>query len=509
MNIPPITIKYKSWLYLLILSLVFAGVYIYTFDSKIAVLGDNAYYYILGKALAEGEGYVNISNINKPPNYHYPPGYPAIIGLTLFLGASTFSIKVLNGIFLLLTIYIFYFLFKKLLNEDIAFIASLMILLNSHILYYSSIMMSEIPFMFFSGLSILLFFKASEKGYNIKDLNFIGALLSMLIAYYIRSLGLAIFAGFFLHFIIKRQWKYLVICFFFLVVGALPWFIRGQHTESSSYLNQLSLINPYQPALGRAGFGDFAERVLENISRYITFEIPSALFPNIDPDYWNDATLGDWVIGSILIGIAILGLISQRKHRWILIGYTLGTFGILMIWPSVWIGVRFIVPFIPILIYTFLNGINEIFQRIASALGQKSLTPLLLLFILLFAWGPIKNLHKTAKADYYPALNNYFKIANWLSKNVKQDAVVSCAKPALLYLKAKTFTMRYKFDQNPGELIQDLEDKQVDYVVLDQFYKNTYKYLIPAIRNYPQRFQKVIELEKPNTYLLKFKEKND
>ncbi|WP_375579681.1 glycosyltransferase family 39 protein [Marivirga tractuosa] len=509
MNIPAITIKYKSWFFLLILSIVFAGVYIYTFDSKIAVLGDNAYYYILGKALAEGEGYVNISSINKPPNNHYPPGYPAIIGLTLFLGAGIFSIKVLNGIFLLLAIYIFYFLFKKLLNEDVAFIASLMILLNSHILYYSSIMMSEIPFMFFSGLSILLFLKASEKGYNIKDLNFIFALLSMLIAYYIRSIGVALFAGLFLHFIVKRQWKYLVICGSFLLAGALPWFIRGKYTVSSSYFNQLSMKNPNQPALGRAGFGDFAERILENISRYVTFEIPSALFPNMNPDYWNDATLSDWLIGSILIGIAILGLISQRKHRWILIGYSLGTIGILLIWPAVWIGVRFIVPFIPILIYTFLSGINEIFQRIASALGRKSLNPLLLLFLLLFTYGPINNLHKTAKTDYYPALNNYFKIANWLSRNVRQDVVVSCAKPALLYLKAKTFTMRYKFDQNPDELIQDLEDKQVDYVVLDQFYKNTYKYLVPAIRAYPQRFQKVIEFEKPNTYLLKFKKIND
>jgi hypothetical protein len=57
----------KKYVYLIILAIAVVAAYSYTFDSKQALLGDNASYYSLGKALAQGEGYVNISKITKSP----------------------------------------------------------------------------------------------------------------------------------------------------------------------------------------------------------------------------------------------------------------------------------------------------------------------------------------------------------------------------------------------------------------------------------------------------------
>jgi len=495
----------KSLIYLTILAVVFIIAYAFTYDGKVAMLGDNANYYMLGQALSQGEGYINIARAHKSPNNHYPPGYPAIIAVALTLGANIFSIKLLNGLFLLLSTYVFYEVIKRLLSAELAFVSCLLLILNSHILLYSSIMMSEVPFMFFSGLSILLFIKASESDFSFKDPKFIGALLSMLVAYHIRSLGIAIFAGFFLHFILSKKWKPLAILFGAQVAGAMPWFIRGNNLGGSSYVKQLTMVNPYQPNLGEATMGDFVDRFISNLGRYITYEIPSAIFPFKNPTYGNDASTGEWFLGLALLALGVFGLLKLRQYKWVLIGYALGTFGVLMIWPSVWIGVRFIVPFIPVLLVGFVNGLHEVIQIIIKSAGRKSFNPLFLTMLFVFSFSPINSLNTSAKADYSPAWENYFKMAKWVNKNLDDGVIISCGKPALFYLEAQTFTMRYKFASDPAQLIDDLEEKEVDYVVVDQVYGNTFRYLVPAIRQNPQRFEQVLHLKNPDTYLLKFK----
>jgi len=499
--------KSKKPLYLLILVIVFAIVYAYTFDSKVAMLGDNANYYTLGKALSDGEGYVNISRVTKSPNNHYPPGYPAIISIALLLGGGIFFVKLLNGLFLLGSIIIFFELTNKVLeNEAMAFVTSLLLAINAHILLYSSIIMSEVPFMFFSGLSLLLFTKANTEKISFKDFNLIGSLIALIIAYYIRSLGIALLAGYFLHFIFHKQWKAMPAFLIPLVGAALPWFIRGQKLGGSSYMNQLTMINPYQPNLGRAEFGDFVDRFFTNFERYVTWEIPSAIFPVKQPEYGGGSiTSGEWFVGLIILILLFLGLYKLKKYRWVFIGYALGTFGILMLWPSVWVGVRFIVPMIPMLLIGFLNGLYFLVKMIAEASAKKSVSPLLLLIFALLSISTVNARNKEAKAPYSPAWKNYFAMAKWVDRNLDEGVVVSCGKPALFYLHADTYTMRYKFAQNPNELIKDLEDKKVDYVVVDQVYGNTFRYLVPAIRQYPGRFEQVLHLKNPDTYLLKFK----
>ena len=51
--------KFRVIIVVLITAVVFTAVYVSIFDNKIDLNGDNANYYILGKALATGEGYVN------------------------------------------------------------------------------------------------------------------------------------------------------------------------------------------------------------------------------------------------------------------------------------------------------------------------------------------------------------------------------------------------------------------------------------------------------------------
>src|SRR5210317_1167066 len=144
------TIKRTHWVYSGILFLIFFFSYQYIFDKKLDLGGDNAGYYILGKALSSGEGYTNIHFPDNPAHNHFPPGYPVIIALFMLVSNSIIFIKIVNGVFLLGSALMMYkMLYKVSQNTKLAFVTSALMLLNMHLLYYSRIMMSEIPFLFF------------------------------------------------------------------------------------------------------------------------------------------------------------------------------------------------------------------------------------------------------------------------------------------------------------------------------------------------------------------------
>lgn len=288
-----------------------------------------------------------------------------------------------------------------------------------------------------------------------------------------------------------------------MVIGGLPWFIRGQSLGGTSYMNQLKMINPYNPGLGDASLSDFLDRFWSNFSRYVTKEIPDAVF-NFGPAYNEPLSGKEWMIGLIFLVVIGFGLVQLKHFRWLIIGYILGTLGILMIWPDVWIGVRFIVPVIPIFILGFLNGFYNLFVLIRKQSKISNVVLYAPLALLLFLISPLQELHTRAKEAYPLAWQRYFEVAEWLNKN-EENVVISCGKPSLFYTYADNFTMRYKFTKDTDELIAHLERQQVDYVVIDQVYGNTFQYLIPAVRQHPERFQQVLHLKNPDTFLLKFK----
>ena len=68
------------------------------------VVADDAFYVILARALASGEGYRYLNVPGQPPGTHFPPGYPALLALVSFVApafpASVVAFKALNAAFL-------------------------------------------------------------------------------------------------------------------------------------------------------------------------------------------------------------------------------------------------------------------------------------------------------------------------------------------------------------------------------------------------------------------------
>ena len=499
--------NFQTILVLLITTIVFAGVYSSIFDGKLDLNGDNANYYMLGKALATGEGYVNINSIQKNPHNHFAPGYPVIISAIISVfGDSATPVKVANGLFLFLTLIALYFLVKKITTRtSTAIIVIVLIILNSHLLRYSTIIMTEIPYLFFSTIALLALIKIDYNKPFWQDIYLYSAICLLTISFYIRPSGIALVSGILFFLFLTRRWKHALVIAIMFIMLALPWQLRNQKIGGSNYIKQLSMVNPYRPELGTAGVGDYFNRFGNNVTRYLAKEIPAATFPITKPNYRQSATLAQWLYGLTIMIIIIFGVLNLKKYKLLILSYLAGTLTLLLLWPDVWVGIRFLLPTVPFLIIGFVNGLQELFSRISPLSANKYVVwlPILISFLL---FPEVIKLRRNAKTAMKPEWSNYYSLAKWAQENLAANTVIACRKPTMFYLYSNSFTVNYKYTTDAQELINDLHNKQVDYVVMEQLgYSSTSRYLYPVIQNFPESFELVQERNHPNTYLFRLK----
>lgn len=506
-------------LYIPILLFTFFHVYNNAFDHKIDLGGDNAYYYILGNAIATGRGYTNIETKEKIANTHFPPGYPLIIaGASKLFSNSIVFIKKINGFFLFLSIGLWFLVIYDLTgNYHIPFITSLFLLLNFFLIRYSTIMMSEIPFIFFSTLCLWIVMKTDFNLPVKKNWLFFVLILCLAFTYQIRSIGIALFIGIALYLALEKHWKYLATLAGGFILLALPWYIRTKRLGGSAYIHELIQKNPYRPELGTLGVGDWFVRFWHNLERYITREIPSGTFDFLRvTNYKQPITVTNWIIGISIILVMIFGLIRLKKFFKLFLFYVVASFGILLLWPEVWVGTRFMLPLVPLLTFLFINGIIEI----VSLLGLKvlkiknpsiiyiAMVVLSLLTISSYGKTALKTLEFQANGRFRNRFENYFKVAEWIKKNAPETSVTSCRKQALFYLYSGKYVTGFASSENREKEITDLEKRGVNFVVLDHLgYSSTGRYLYPAIQKYPNKFKVVLHLKNPDTFLFKFRPK--
>jgi len=503
-------------LYILLLIVAYFTIYSTIFDEKVSLVGDNASYYILGNAIANGDGYTNIQHAEKEAHYHYPPGYPVLIATAATVFSNDIiTIKKLNGFFLFGAVLLLFFIVKRLTqNDHIAFAVSFITLLNYHILGYSTIMMSEIPFLFFSLLCLWLFLKIDFSKPVFKNGRFFLLLLCLSFSFYIRSVALALFVSLLLFLIFNKQWRYLYCLVGGFILLYLPWILRNQNAKENSYISQLFLKNPYQPAQGSIDFSGMFERILVNMERYITKEIPSSMVYVQDIVYTDtSAPITEWLLGVLILAGIGFGIYKLPKFKTFIFLYVLSFFAVLMVWPSVWYGTRFLVPLIPLLLFLFIFGMISFLNWLQKKIIPKQLkhfatiTTIVLLTFWAFMYGSdsVSKLKTHAKSDYSYNYKNYFALAEWIHENASDDAVTSVRKEGLFYLFSKKNVTNYQKTLDKEAQIAYLKSKNVDYVVVEQLgFSSTSNYLVPVIDRYPNKFKIIKELKNPNTYLLQF-----
>ena len=103
------------------------GMYWFVFDKKLDLSGDNVKYFLLGKALADGDGYTSNWQPETPAHTHFPPGYPILVAIGMKLGLKkVVGVKLLNYLFLMLATCALYRLVRELGSTLTAGISALL-----------------------------------------------------------------------------------------------------------------------------------------------------------------------------------------------------------------------------------------------------------------------------------------------------------------------------------------------------------------------------------------------
>lgn len=482
----------------------------YTYNPKVDSAGDNASYYILGKSLATGQGYSNIHLSQGGSAKHFPPGYPVIIAGAILLGFDEVtSIKLLNYVLLAGALFFIYLVARQVLQRPIwALTVTLVCVFNPIMLQYSSMMMSEIPFLFFSILTLWLFLKSERlQSKSLKDPWFWTFAVVLVFSFYIRSIAIAVLAGACLVYLRQKNFAKLIALALTFVALVAPWMLRNSNLEGSSYISQLLMKNPLAPADGMMEFGDWPLRIWNNVERYLSKEIFASI-SGVDESYYADATPVDWLIGVVLLGIALFGLFKLKNGRSIILPYFFCTLGILLLWPDVWFGPRFLLPLVPILVIGLCYSWNAFLERFPRG-GVMQFEAIGLALVGLIGLTSVGAQHKEAEKSYTRGMLQVMNFGTWMKENAAEDAVVCSRKPALFYLFSDRKGVRYLYTDNTIEQLDHLNANDVNYVIFDALgYESTPKYLVPLIKKHQFKFFNVHHYKDPEAILFEFTPKN-
>ena len=497
------------------------------FDPKLHCGGDNAVYITLAESILRfGDGYSLIFTPGEPKPYTlYPFGYPLLLApFSALFGCNPIVFKLLSLGFAVGSVALFYLLIMPLIGPLPGVALTLAIALNPELIPYSHWILSEMPFLFFSLLSLILFLKSENKEPKKPGRWFWLALTSIAFTAHIRSIGLMLAGAGFGYYVIHRKGKKLAYFTLGMALLFSPWMIRNHlaHDYNVSYMNKFLLKDNYFPEKGTIGITELVSRIEYNIKVYSSKHSARMILGSREKDVSGLALKAISVTVSLLV---ILGLVKNLILRaGILELYVFLYLGVVLIWPERWADVRFLIPAMPLLFMYLIDGTSFVIGLVPlKPLRNATIAASAMAFLVaLIGVGTlIRNipenlgmLSRYLKGDYYAGYQEpwpqFFEAADWARVNTPKASTFTVRKPSLFWLSSGRKTQKFPLTIDRDSVLTVIG--KTDYVVISLminenqllYYHNTYKYfLIPAMEKQLNRFSLIFRSESPYTYIWK------
>jgi len=451
--------------------------------------GDSAQYIILAQNIAQGGGYEAVNYPQGGFFYHYPPGFPLLLsGLIYFRGENIYLMHFLVALLAYLSLVFVYRMFREYTTGEKAFLATAFLATNSlFILYSTKHILSDVPYLF---MSVLTLFFAVRYLRTEKALNSAGffTLIALLLSYFMRYIGIALFLGLIFLFINNSggKKKAAFISAGFIVPFAL-WQILGRvlNPESfSAYSRQFYLIDPYRPYLGTIFThpGHLILRFIEG-ANYFYKTIGTVLFPfSTQGASWFYNTVSMAAVLIILFGFWL----KLRQDKTCVFNYYFICYIFtIIIWPYREVD-RFILPILPFVYFYFIIGLDEIlsflFKDPARFIFCVTAASILTLNVLnLSSQNWMRKLPSSAR--------DFIAMHYWIKENTDKKEVLVSRKPTVSYFYTKHKSVIYPFTPDTEKIWQDFLKNNARYIIVDNFSKATYYYLLPVINKYKDRLK--------------------
>ncbi len=242
----------RQALNLLVLSLI-GWLYVQAADMRIlGFIHDDGVYVISAKALAAGQGFTLLNVPGGMPQLKYPFGLPLLLTPVWWLVPHfPQNIPALTGVVIGFALAAFWLL-QDFLRRGYAFpgwLAWLVVLLvafNFHVMHYTTAVMSEAPYLFFSLLTLWMANRLLARDGVASATALTGLAVLAAMATQVRVPGMALIAAIFLWLVMQRQLRGAIL--FGLVsflLGPLPWLLWTRMKAPAINDLNYALVNTY------------------------------------------------------------------------------------------------------------------------------------------------------------------------------------------------------------------------------------------------------------------------
>ena len=447
------------------------------FDIRVSTSGDDSTYIVRAFDFIHHSIYPSFQG----------PLYPIILGLFISVsGIKLIPLKIVSLIFILLFIWFTWKAFKERIPAILLAAVLILVSINSYILYYASQTYSEALFMFLQAFMFFLFFRLFVIEKDINKTISVRFRQSLFLAFLVICLGFTRLIGFAavfaiaLFFILKSQWKNLLIftavftCL--LVVVQTFIFIAWGNTGISfpDLVQSLLLKDYYNPAYGKENLSGFISRFADNSNLYL-----SNYFYTLLGLHKADNLFVSYPFVTLLSCLMLIAsvIVAFRKNDGL---FFTGIYIIIflsitfLIAHPFWRQIRFIIPYFLLILMMFLYFLYYVLnlKPFKSLQFIFPVVVLLLVYLTLKATIPqIREVRQVVNkySGMTPDWRNYCKISEWTSGNLPSDAVIACRKPAIsfIYSKGKPFygIMRMPF-YSADSLLLNWQNNHLPYYLI-------------------------------------------
>jgi hypothetical protein len=504
-----------------------AAICLYLYAAHFQTAGffhDDGIYMVNAKSIYEGTGYSIASLPNSPPQTKYPPVLSLILSLCWHINPSfpqnIILMRLFSALCAVLTLFMAWLYIRQKSNYTIlpVFLFLSALAFNPYFALFSGQVMSEMPFTLFSLASIALFIHYERYG---KKSSLYGSLLLATIAFYTRTIGIAMFVSFFLWFLYQRRFKASLGALAVMVFATMPWFYWVLSNDPATN----SLVTTYY----RSYSSWFILAAQASSSWFIPniqgFALPGLICPFIEVQSITLKSILSIIFTFFVWFFLIKGIIYRlRKSPSIDTFYLIVTMVIVAIWSVSMDAARFLFPLLPIVLFHIIEGVKAVredvislsfrYQNLARRFWQLAVA-VLVVGIFVVAIPQTNRLLRTTFCNSEALFHLVEEASDWISHNTERKDVIASHLDPLVYLLSARHAVNvacinpFAICQSHGntsdnaydddDILGAIENYRVSYLLmvypirwrLEDELRN--KKLAEIIRKYPDAFHKCYE----------------
>jgi hypothetical protein len=424
-------------------------------------------------------------------------------------------------------------------------------------IFLSDLLFAELPFAVVSVIFVLVAGTATpaSRPWPREAASFALAAAGFLL----RTAGLALLGAWVLEAIVRRRWWLVVLRGALALLPVVAWQthvarVRGSYEYAHpayeyqrapyqyynvSYAENLRLVDPFRPELGRLSPVALAGRVMENVPSML---VAVGETVTTRKGYWlqllnrsQERLFGRLVIPESVVlvpllvfaALAMLGLVVLiRRRAWLIVFVILGSLALNCTtpWPAQF--TRYLMGLAPFLIIGALLGLSQIRAALpdrrvglGSTAARMALTGLIVLAfsVQAFAAGKMFRERWNGDARTFVTGSNQMgsslffhdhtwqaweETAAWVGAHASRDMIVATSAPHFFYLRTGVRAILPPMEADPERAGRLLDGVPVSYVIVDQleFVDISRRYAGPAMESDPAAWRLVKTFDDTKIY---------